>query len=98
MRVISHTEDDGMSIASEDGGRGLARIVASTSSQMSWVAKVGSIRSRGKLDLAIRTTIGASLVRKRRSRGQIRHRRIRGKRKERVFSEMRSLPPHQTYK
>jgi len=65
MRVISHTEDDGMGKAIEEGGTGLARIVASTSSQISWVARVGSIKSRGKVDLAMRTTIRTGLRRER---------------------------------
>ena len=74
MRVTSHTDDDGMSIAIKVGGKGLARTVASASSQMSWVARVGSIISRGKVNLAIRTTIGTSLCREGRPRGQLKHR------------------------
>jgi len=60
MRVTSHTEDDNVSITIELAGNGFARIVAPTSSQMICVARVGSIIKRGKVDLAIRTTMGAS--------------------------------------
>jgi len=59
IRVTSHTEDDGMSIVIELGGRGLARTVTSTSSQRIWVIRLGSSISRGNEVLAIRTTIGA---------------------------------------
>jgi len=60
MKVISHIEDNVMSIAIELGGSGLARIVASTSSHIIRVSRFGNSISRGNVDLAISTTIGAS--------------------------------------
>jgi len=60
MRVTFHAEDDGMSIAIELGGKGLARTVASTSGHRIWVMSLGSIIRRGNVVLAIRTTVRAS--------------------------------------
>jgi len=60
MIVTSHTVDNDLSIAIELRGSELAMIVASTSSHQSWVSRLGNIIKKVKVDLAIRTTMGAS--------------------------------------